>query len=41
MGAQIGALVMEELVLDCQDPAGSIDGSADPVSLLAGVVGGH
>ena len=41
MGAQIGALVVKEFVVDRQDMARAIDGGADMVALLARMVGGH
>ena len=40
MGAHIGALVVEELVVDREDAAVGVDRGADAVALLARMVGG-
>jgi hypothetical protein len=39
MGADVGALVVPELVVDCEQPSVAVDARLDPVGLLARVVG--
>ena len=40
MGAHIGAIIVEKLVLDSEDAALRIDGGADVVALFARMIGG-
>ena len=41
MGADIGALIVEDLVLDAEDAAVLVDRDAREVALLAALVGAH
>src|SRR5205807_682406 len=40
VGAHIGALIVKELAVNSEQPAGSIDRSTDTIMLFAGMIGG-